>query len=153
MDHPKPGLKYVDAKDLDDSAKKFTGVPVLAVDGEKLGEVEGFVMDVGQGRPRHVAVAAGWFIHKHFLLPIGHVALSDDGTALVADITKERVKRFPGFDKDEFVKLDAADIGRLDVAMTDAWAEDGGARDLAAHYNVPAWWQEDFYRDRVGSRR
>jgi sporulation protein YlmC with PRC-barrel domain len=148
MDHPKPGLKYVDAQDLDDSAKQVTGLSVLGNDGEKLGEVEGFVMDLAEGKPRHVVVGAGWFIHKHFLLPIGHAALSDDGKALVADITKERVKRFPGFDKDEFEKLSPADLSRLDSAMTDTW----GATDVA-HYDVPYWWQEDFYRDRPGSGR
>ena len=149
MDHPKPGLKYVDAKALDDSAQQFTGVPVLGADAEKLGEVEGFVLDMPHGTPRHVVVGAGWFIHKHFLLPIGHVALSDDGKSLVADITKERVKRFPGFDKDEFEKLSPADLSRLDSAMTDEWESGPGTQ---AHYDVPAWWQEDFYRDRAGSR-
>jgi hypothetical protein len=153
MDHPKPGLKYIDAKDLDDSAMKFRGVPVRGADGAKLGEVEGFVMDVPRGRPRHVAVAAGWFTHKHFLLPIGHVALSDDGNALLADITKERVERFPGFDKSEFEKLGAAELARLDAAMADAWVADAGSRDLDTHFIVPAWWEEDFYRDPAGVRR
>jgi hypothetical protein len=153
MDHPKPGLKYIDAKDLDDSASKLRGVPVQGADGAKLGEVEGFVMDVQQLRPRHVVVAAGWFIHKHFLLPIGHVALSDTGNALVADITKERVARFPGFDKSEFEKLGAADLTRLDAAIADAWVDDGVSRDLDTHFNVPAWWEEDFYRDPAGVRR
>jgi hypothetical protein len=153
MDHPKPGLKYIDARDLDDSAMKFKGVPVQGTDGAKLGEVEGFVMDVPQGRPRHVAVAAGWFIHKHFLLPIGHVALSDDGNTLVADITKERVERFPGFDPSEFEKLGAAELARLDAAMTDEWVNDASSRELDTHFSVPDWWEEDFYRDPAGARR
>jgi hypothetical protein len=152
MDHPKVGLKWIDAKDLDESGKRLSGLPVRGADGTRLGEVEGFVMDVQQACPRHVAVAAGWFIHKHFLLPIGHVALSDDGDALIADITKERVKRFPGFDRNEFEKLGPADLARLDAAMTDAWV-DGERIDVLVHYHVPSWWQEDFYRDRAGSRR
>jgi hypothetical protein len=139
MDHPKPGLKYIDAKDLDDSAKQFSGLDVRDSAGSKLGEVEGFVMDVQQGRPRHVAVSAGWFIHKHFLVPIGHVAISSDGNALIADITKEQVERFPGFDKSEFEQFDASDLIRFDSSITDAWTDSD--RNLDAHFNVPAWWQ------------
>jgi PRC-barrel domain len=153
MDHPRPGFKYVNAKDLDDSGKKFSGLDVDGVDGAKLGEVEGFVMDVEQGRPRHVAVAAGWFIHKHFLIPIGHVSLNDDGTKLVADITKERVERFPGFDKSEFEQLDRVGLARLDATMAAACASDRMAADARTHYDIPAWWQDDFYRVPAGDRR
>jgi uncharacterized protein YrrD len=120
MDHPRPGFRYVAAKDLDDSGRKFAGFPVNGSDGESLGTVEGFVVDLFTGTPRHLAVGAGWFIHKHFLLPIGHVAISPDGNALVADITKERVKRFPGFDKGEFDKLSADELERLDRALESA---------------------------------
>jgi len=115
MDHPLPGLKYVAAKDLDGSGISLAGLDVNGVDGEKLGEVEGFVMDVAQGRPRHVAVGAGWFMHKHFLLPIGHVSRSADGTTLVADIGKDRVERFPGFDKSEFERLGPEQLTQLDA--------------------------------------
>ena len=90
MDHPRQGFRYVDAKDLDESGMKFDGVEVEGSDGEKLGEVEGFIIDVVARRPRHVAVAAGWFFHKHFLLPIGHVTLQEGGTKLRADLTKVR---------------------------------------------------------------
>jgi sporulation protein YlmC with PRC-barrel domain len=151
MDHPKRELKWIDADDLDESGQKLSGLPVRGSDGTTLGEVEGFVIDVREGQPRHVGVAAGWFIHKHFLLPVGHVALSGDGTELVADISKEHVERFPGFDKDEFDKLDSADLDRLDQTMTGLWADGNGAGE-AAPFGVPSWWQEEFYRDRSGSR-
>src|SRR4051812_30739857 len=54
MDRPLGGLKFVDAKDLDDSGTAFAGVPVTDANGEQLGEVEGFIMDVRNGIPRHV---------------------------------------------------------------------------------------------------
>lgn len=141
MDHPIPGLKYLEAKDLDESGRTFAGMDVKDADGEKLGEVEGFVMDVRAGRPRHIAVAAGWFIQKHFLLPIGHATLSADGTELIADVRKDRVKRFPGFDRTEFDKLGADELDRLDATMATACASDGGSADVDAHYRVPGWWQ------------
>ena len=47
MDHPKPWLRYVDAKDLEDKDKtlKFSGMEVDDPAGEKLGKAEGFVID------------------------------------------------------------------------------------------------------------
>jgi len=141
MDHPLPGLKYVAAKDLDGNGISLAGLDVNGVDGEKLGEVEGFVMDVAQGRPRHVAVGAGWFMHKHFLLPIGHVSRSADGTTLVADIGKDRVERFPGFDKSEFERLGPEQLTQLDATMAAACAsESSNPASIDDHYRVPRWW-------------
>jgi len=150
-DHPRPGLKYVDAKDLDDSAMKFNGIEVDGVDGEKLGTIEGFIIDVAEGRPRHIVVSSGWFFHKHFLLPIGHAALNADGTRLIADVTKERVKRFPGFDKGEFERLTADALKRLDETMAAACASDN-ASDVD-HYRLPDWWEVTFYQTTTGPRR
>src|SRR3954462_9912502 len=142
MDHPLPGLKYVDANDLDDSGMKFAGVEVDGVDGEKLGEVEGFVMDVAEGRPRHIAVGAGWFMHKPFLLPIGHATLDQGGKKLVADVTKERVKRFPGVDKSESERLNSRQPPQPDATMAPACAADNGSSSrLDDHYQVPGWWK------------
>ena len=142
MDHPRPGFKYVAATDLDDSGMAFSGLEVDGLDGEKLGEVEGFVMDVVHGCPRHVAVGAGWFIHKHFLLPIGHVSRSNDGKKLIADITKERVEQFPGFDKSEFERLDPDQLAQLDATMAAACRNDqSSAAALDDHYRVPSWWK------------
>ena len=87
MDHPYSTLRYVAAKDLEDKGRQFANVPVIGSDGEKLGNVEGFIIDTTDGLARHVAVEAGWFIHKHFLIPVGHASIGTDGT-FVADITK-----------------------------------------------------------------
>ena len=59
MNHPRPGLKYVDADDLDKSACDFDKVEVVDPAGNKLGKVEGFIIDVTAGRPFHVVVEAG----------------------------------------------------------------------------------------------
>jgi sporulation protein YlmC with PRC-barrel domain len=147
MDHPRPDLKYVNAKDLDESAMKFDGMEVEDLNGEKLGKVEGFIIDVVEGRPRHIAVSAGWFLHKHFLLPIGHAVLSGDGTKLIADVTKERVNRFPGFHKEHFVQLTAEELKQLDETLAAACAAgDAEAGDFDSHYRTPDWWEITFYR-------
>jgi hypothetical protein len=140
MDHPRRELKYVDARALNGFAARLDGADVRGADGEKLGVVEGFVMDVQQGRPRHVVVAAGWFIHKHFLVPIGHVTLSPDGTSLSADIVKERVEGFPGFNKGEFEKLEGDDFEKLDHMMA-TMTSNVAVTDLQSHYRLPDGWE------------
>src|SRR5258706_9893184 len=154
MDHPKPWLRYVDAKDLQDEDKafKFRGMEVDDPAGEKLGKVEGFILDVSTGRPFHVVVNAGhWFKHKHVLMPIGHVMLDATGQRMIADISKERVSRFPGFDKDKFEKLSKDELREL--ARTMALA--GGCTEDAIvavewetwdEYAYPSWWEASFYR-------
>jgi hypothetical protein len=152
MKHPRPNLKYVDADDLDDKTIKFDGMEVDSNKGEKLGKVEGFIIDVTSGRPYHVVAASGgWFKHKHFLLPIGHVALAPSGDKLVADITKDRVERFPGFDKDVFEKLSEDDLKQMTDTIDAACCPDEVvAIDVStwetAHYAYPTWWEADFYR-------
>jgi hypothetical protein len=135
MDHTKPELKYVDARELNGTAARLDGVPVIGSDGETLGKVEGFIIDVRERRPRHVVVSAGWFIHKHFLVPIGHVRLNSGDTELRADVAKSQVEESPGFDKDEFAKLAAEDATRLDEMI--AGATGAGSGD---YYRIPQGW-------------
>lgn len=150
MDHPRPNMKYVDAKDLDEKGVKLDGLEVDSPKGEKLGKLEGFIIDVNSGRPYHVVVGSGgWFKHKHFLLPIGHVALDPSNTMLLADITKDRVERFPGFDKDEFKKLSEADLKGMNTTMIAACCPgEVGAVEVweTSHYTYPTWWEAGYYR-------
>jgi PRC-barrel domain protein len=154
MDHPKPWLRYVDAKDLQDADKtlKFHGMEVDDSAGKKLGKLEGFIIDVSTGRPFHGVVDAGhWFKHKHVLLAVGHVMLDATGQRMIADISQERVSRFPGFDKREFEKLSKDEL--RDMART--MALECGCPDDAIvaiewetwdDYAYPSWWDASFYR-------
>src|SRR3954471_7273409 len=96
--------------------------PDLSLDGmkvrndamETLGSVEGFVVDNASMRPYYVVVdSGGWFKSKDFLVPIGHARIDDDRDALIVNIPKERIERFPGFNRDEFVTLKEDDIRRM----------------------------------------
>jgi hypothetical protein len=116
MDHALPWLRYVDADDLDDSNVDFDGMRVESPTGEHLGDVDGFVVDSESGRPYYVVVdTSGWFKSKHFLLPIGHAQFDEGNEALRADLTRDRVERFPGFNKDEFDKLTPDDLKRFNA--------------------------------------
>jgi hypothetical protein len=148
MDHPRPGLRYVDASNLDDNAWRLNGRPVNGTDGERLGSVEGFILDRRDGRPFYIVVGAGsWFTHKHFLLPVGHTAVAGD--SFVADLTKERVKRFPGFDRDKFKELSGDELKQMEQQLTSACCPEEvvvvdmwEARD---HFRYPTWWEAGFY--------
>jgi PRC-barrel domain len=152
MDQPRPNLGYVDAKDLDDSAMKLRGLKVHSNRNEELGKIEGFIIDINSGRPYHVVVGTGgWFKHKHFLLPVGHATLDTAGERLLADIGRDRVERYPGFDKDEFRKLSADDLKKLEVPTLAACCPDDVAAgvatwETASHYAYPTWWAADYYR-------
>src|SRR5438132_14151838 len=100
MDRPRPWLRYADVGDLGDTSVKFASMKVENAQGEKLGTVGGFVIDVDTARPYYVVVdSGGWFKTKHYLVPVGHARLDEPRGVMLADLTRERIKRFPGFDK------------------------------------------------------
>ena len=83
-------------------------------------------------------------------MPIGHVSLSSASDRLIADVAKDRVERFPGFDKDEFKTMSEADLKRVDEPTIAVCCPDVSAVDVAGweatHYAYPTWWQADYYR-------
>jgi hypothetical protein len=153
MNHPRPGLRYVDAGDLDKTQITFDGMEVKGIDSQKLGKVDGFIIDKSSARPYYVVVnAGGWFKSKYFLLPVGHVGLEPTEKTLVAEITRDRVDRYPGFDRGEFEKLTEDDLKMMDdqmcaVCCVDATIEiDAPSRYEHAHFRYPSWWDSNFYR-------
>jgi len=157
MDHPRPWLRYVDADDLDDQAFDFDSAPVVDSAGETLGDVDGFIIDVNSGRPYHVVVEAGhWFKHKHFLIPIGHIGLDANARRLVADVPKNRVERFPGFDRGEFEKLSDTEMEQMAESTAAACRVDAVAVattwDTWKDYEYPSWWDASFYRPESADR-
>lgn len=138
-------LRYVDAGDLDDTTIDFDGLKVRNAAGETLGEVDGAIVDADEGRPYYIVVdAGGWFHSRRYLVPIGHLRLDHDNDALVADLSREQINRFPGFDVDEFGKLSREDLQRLDGQLTAACcpAEVADVRAVGdrSHYRTPDWW-------------
>lgn len=153
MDHPRPGLRYVDAGDLDNSQLHFDGMEVQGLDNEQLGRVDGFIIDKSSARPYYVVVkAGGWFKAKYFLLPIGHVGLAPTDKNLVADLTRDRVDRYPGFDRGEFEKLSEDELKMMDDQMWGVCCVDvtvdiaSPSRYEHAHYRYPSWWDASFQR-------
>lgn len=153
MDHPRPGLKYVPVKDLDRSKTTFVDFTVDDPVGERLGKLEGFIIDVEKALPYYSVVnAGGWFHSKHVLVPIGHVTLDSESKTLIADVPKERMKRFPGFDLNLFPQLTQEDLDQMAdeiarVCCPDLVVEPAliSRVEVWAHYRTPSWWDASFY--------
>lgn len=157
MDRPMPWLKFVDASDVDDEAVDFDGMHVESPTGEHLGDVEGFIVDSDSRRPYYVVVdAGGWFKSKHFLLPVGHLSLeaSADDEALVTSITRDRINRFPGFDRNEFEQMSDAELKRFNdetcsmctiegVVVTYGAGEPLKAAWDRPDFTYPDWWHAE----------
>ena len=152
MDHAKPWLRYVQARDLDDATHKFDGLEVKNIGNETLGDINGFIFDEATGEPYYVVVdAKGWFKTRHFLVPIGHARLDPERSALSVELTRDQVKQFPGFDLKEFERWTRDDVERFsrDTARVccvktsmvvsgpqESWKD-------AAHYRRPEWWDKN----------
>jgi hypothetical protein len=161
MDHPLPWLRYLNASDLDDETIEFDGLKVRNAEMETLGKVEGFIVDSQSARPYYVVVdAGGWFKSKHYLMPVGLAQIDDDNDALVVNLSKERIARFPGFDKDKFETMSDADLKRFndetcnatgDSTVTYAATESYSSAWERPQYAMPSWWSvEPEFPDRMG---
>lgn len=158
MNHPLPWLRYVDANRVNATNLSFDGLKVRNDAMETLGSVEGFVIDNTSMRPYYVVVdSGGWFKSKNFLVPIGHSRIDDDQDALIVNIPKERIERFPGFDRDEFQTLREEDITRMNDVICEALGDTPAAYTPASYlpmssadplssawgrpaYTQPDWW-------------
>ncbi len=162
MDHPLPWLRYVDAGDLDDATIDFDGLDVENAGGEKLGDVNGFILDADSAQPYYIVVdSKGWFKTKHYLLPVGHAQLDAPRKKLIADLTRDHINKFPGFDLDKFEKWTEEDLLRFTSETSDACCidvtivttEPAAPWHAAQHYQMPSWWDSNYYRpDRAGAK-
>ena len=155
MDHPYPWLRYLDADDLDEPSVDFDGMSVESPKGEHLGDVDGFIVDSESGRPYYVVVdSGGWFKSRHFLLPIGHVTFDAGNEALKVDLDRDRVERFPGFNRDDFDRLTPDDVRRLNEDTLRACVVTGGAFSYPeaegywvawerSDFDYPDWWRRE----------
>jgi PRC-barrel domain protein len=148
------------AGDLDRETIDFDGMHVESPNGAHLGDVEGFIVDSDSGRPYYVVVdAGGWFKSKHFLLPVGHVSFDAGNETLRADLTRDHVQKFPGFDKNEFEKLSADELRQFNDETCRACAIEGvtvvytDGEPIAAAWDRPDFRHPEWWRDPVRSEQ
>ena len=146
-------LRYLDADDLDDSDVDFDGLDVRGTDGDKLGEVDGFLVEAGSGRVLYTVVdSGGWFTSRRFLMPIGHAVVDRERPSLRVDVSRDTLRNYPEFDEARFRDLSDEELRNYEHRMAsiccpdDLRGEGGGWRhDAARHYQQPAWWSAGAY--------
>lgn len=146
-------LRYLDADDLDDSVVDFDGLDVRGTDDNKLGEVDGFLVEPGSGRVLYTVVdSGGWFTSRRFLVPIGHAIVDREASALRVDVSRDRLRDYPGFDEGRFRdfsddELRAYEQRMAAVCCPDDLRAEGAAwrHDAARHYQQPSWWSAGAY--------
>ena len=146
-------LRYLDADDLDDSDVDFDGLDVRGADGDKLGEVAGFLVDPGSGRVLYTVVdSGGWFRSRRFLVPIGHASVDRTGPSLRVDVVRDRLRDYPEFDEERFRELSDDELRAYEQRMAAICCPDDLRGDTAAwrhdaarHYQQPSWWSAGAY--------
>jgi hypothetical protein len=148
-------LRYLDADDVDDAVVDYDGLDVYAADGQKVGDVDGFIIDPAARRVNYVVVdSGGWFTSRRFLLPIGHAALGPDKKSLQTDVTRDTLRRLPSFDHDRFDQLKEEELFAFERDTAIACCPDEPLESVAApaadhearrHFRQPDWWSSARY--------
>lgn len=143
-------LFYVDAGDIDDDRVDYDGLDVLDPAGQKLGDVDGFIVQEDTRRPYYIVVdSGGWFSSRSFLVPIGHARLDAGNKALRVDLDKSVVQRFPDYDSTRFAQMSDEESRQFTERTLGACcakelqARTGADRydyDKWSHYAQPDWW-------------
>ena len=87
------------------SATTLVGNAVRNRQNEDLGKVEDIMLDLQTGRIAYVVLSFGGFLgvgNKLFAVPWQAFTLDSPRHAFILDVTKERLKDAPGFDKDHW---------------------------------------------------
>ena len=143
-------LRYLDADDVDDAVVDYDGLDVYGRDGEKIGDVDGFIIDAEARRVSYIVIdSGGWFTSRRLLLPIGHAALSPDRRALQADVTREALQRLPEYDESRFREFTDEELRAFERNTVTACCPDEPIEDVAIgsweyetrrHFMQPEWW-------------
>lgn len=149
-------LRFVDAGKLDDPDVKLDHLSVYGWGHEKLGNLDGFIIDTPSGAVQYAVMkGGGWFNSKRFLLPIGHIdRLDREKKELVTDISKDAIRLFPEFDKDKLLEMSDEELREFERLMSAACCPDAviveeiaWVHDTGAHYREPSWWRPEYRRE------
>jgi sporulation protein YlmC with PRC-barrel domain len=143
-------LRYLDAADVDDAVVSFDGLDIVDAEGQRIGGIDGFVVDADARRVNHIVVdSGGWFTSGRLLLPIGHAVVASDRKSLRTDVTRDALRRLPEFDADRFSEFTDEELHAferhtviaccpdepLEAVSTSRWGYESWG-----HYRQPEWW-------------
>lgn len=90
------------------AADTLTGKKVVSPEGEVLGHINHIMLDVVQGTIRYAVLSFGGVLglgEKLFAVPWHAIALDAENKWLVLNVSKDRLRDAPGFDKDHLPSM------------------------------------------------
>ena len=97
------------------SATSLIGDSVHNAEGEKLGTLKDFMLDVSSGRVAYAVLDYGGFMgmgNKLFAIPFGAFRFDEDSHTLIVSIDKDVLENAEGFDEDNWPDTTDPDWGR-----------------------------------------
>ncbi len=94
------------------SASTISGDPVRNPQGEDLGKIEDLMIDLDRGRVAYAVLSFGGVFgigDKLFAVPWKAMAVDTDRHCFMLNVTKDRLKQAPGFDKDNWPDITDSD--------------------------------------------
>jgi sporulation protein YlmC with PRC-barrel domain len=122
------------------AAATLDGNRVVSSDGEEIGKIKDIMLDVGSARIAYAVLSSGGFLgigDKLLAIPWHALTLDTQQKCFVLNMTAERVKNAPGFDKDHWP----------------AMADQTWATSVHQYYGSEPYWGRPVYderRDDVG---
>jgi sporulation protein YlmC with PRC-barrel domain len=121
---PESGARIIRSTETSDgpgpnviAAHTLTGYAVVSPTGEKLGDVEAIMLDIGNGRIAYAVLSFGGFLgigDKLFAIPWAALTLDTRAGNFILNVSKEKLARAPGFDKDHWPSMaDSAWAGEV----------------------------------------
>src|SRR5580765_5805242 len=96
------------------SASTLENEKVVNAAGESLGTIEDYMIDLNNGRIAYCVLSFGGFLgmgDKLFSIPWQAMALDTENKRFILNIDKERLKKAPGFDQDNWPDTTNPDWG------------------------------------------
>lgn len=90
------------------SASTLMNEPVYNRQGEKIGKIEDYMLDLDKGCVEYAVLSFGGFLgigSKLFAIPWNAMQLDTENEAWILDVSEERLRQAPGFDKDNWPDL------------------------------------------------
>jgi sporulation protein YlmC with PRC-barrel domain len=90
------------------SATTITGDEVCNMQNEKLGRIQDVMLDIAEGRIRYAVLASGGFLglgDRLFAVPWKALKQDKENKRFMLDVDIERLKKAPGFDKDQWPNM------------------------------------------------
>lgn len=100
------------------SASSLMNEPVKDAQGNDIGKVKDYMLDLERGCIEYAVLSFGGFLgmgDKLFAIPFNSMTLDTERKCFVLDTTKEQLENAPGFDEDNWPLTDRNDSYRTEV--------------------------------------